>query len=122
MCMCVHVCVCVCVFVCGVCVCVCVCVCVPSRIIWRYLMSFHSQLFIMGSTCAGVVGQQGLLPTHDDPKLWLVELKAGMEREAVICLMQKAVAFAEKGTPLLIKSAFVQDHLKVRAEAPRVTA
>lgn len=61
----------------------------------------------------GVVGQQGLLPSIEDPRLWLVELKAGTEREAVICLMQKAVDLAAKGTPLLIKSAFVQDHLKV---------
>eukprot|EP00884_Botryococcus_braunii_P016048 jgi/Botrbrau1/3126/Bobra.0070s0099.1 len=66
----------------------------------------------MGEEQAGVVGQQGLLPTIEDPKLWLVELKAGTEREAVICLMQKAVDLAAKGTPLLIKSAFVQDHLK----------
>jgi Early transcription elongation factor of RNA pol II, NGN section len=65
---------------------------------------------------AGVVGQQGLLPSHEDPKLWLVELKAGTEREAVICLMQKAIDFAAKGTPLLIKSAFVQDHLRVRVD------
>ncbi|KAK9811747.1 hypothetical protein WJX72_009461 [[Myrmecia] bisecta] len=61
---------------------------------------------------AGVVAQQGLLPTHEDPKLWLVEAKAGQEREAVICLLQKAVDMASKGTPLGIKSAFTQDHLK----------
>lgn len=61
----------------------------------------------------GMVGQQGLLPTARDPKLWLVECVAGSEREAVLSLMKKARAMAVKGTPLEIKSVFCQDHLKV---------
>ena len=60
------------------------------------------------------MGQQGLLPGHSDPKLWICEARSGEEREAVIKLLQKAVNLAEAGRPLLIKSAFTQDHLKVR--------
>jgi hypothetical protein len=84
------------------------------QVVWEVLCSqvLKQEIVVIWGT-TGVVGQQGLLPTIEDPKLWLVELKAGTEREAVICLMQKAVDLAAKGTPLLIKSAFVQDHLKV---------
>ncbi len=63
---------------------------------------------------AGVVAQQALLPQHTDPKLWLVHTKPGAEREAVQCLLQKGVDLALRGTPLQIKSAFTQDHLKAR--------
>lgn len=61
-----------------------------------------------------MVSQQGLLPTHQDPKLWLVETRTGQEREACIRLMQKSIDLARSGTPLAIKSCFVQDHLQVR--------
>jgi hypothetical protein len=67
---------------------------------------------------AGVVAQQALLPQHTDPKLWLVHTKPGAEREAVQCLLQKGVDLALRGTPLQIKSAFTQDHLKARRGAP----
>lgn len=66
-----------------------------------------------GEEDGGMVGQQGLLPTARDPKLWLVECVTGSEREAVLSLMKKARALAAKGTPLEIKSVFCQDHLKV---------
>ncbi|KAG2448985.1 hypothetical protein HYH02_005739 [Chlamydomonas schloesseri] len=59
----------------------------------------------------GVVGQQGLLPTPNDPKLWLVTCKAGHEREAVVQLLQKCYTMAERGTPLRIMSAVALDHL-----------
>ena len=62
---------------------------------------------------AGAVSQQGLLPTHQDPKLWLVETRTGQEREACIRLMQKSIDLARTGAPLAIKSCFVQDHLQV---------
>ncbi len=67
---------------------------------------------------AGTVGQQGLLPTHADPKLWIVETRTGEEREAVVKLLQKAVTLGGQGRPLLIKSAFTQDHLKARGGSP----
>ncbi|EFJ43471.1 hypothetical protein VOLCADRAFT_106802 [Volvox carteri f. nagariensis] len=59
----------------------------------------------------GVVGQQGLLPTPNDPKLWLVTCKAGHEREAVVQLLQKSYTMAERGAPLRILSAVALDHL-----------
>ena len=62
----------------------------------------------------GAVGQQALMPTATDPKLWVVRCGEGSEREAVVCLLQKCYDLAKKGTPLLIKAVFCQDHLKVR--------
>ena len=61
------------------------------------------------------MGQQGLLPRHADPKLWVMETRGGEEREAVVKLMQKAVSMAAAGTPLAITSVFAQDHLRVRS-------
>ncbi|KAL4420140.1 hypothetical protein ABPG77_010356 [Micractinium sp. CCAP 211/92] len=58
------------------------------------------------------VGQQALMPTATDPKLWVVQCGEGQEREAVVCLLQKCYDYAKKGTPLLIKAVFCQDHLK----------
>ncbi|PRW59844.1 transcription elongation factor SPT5-like protein 1 [Chlorella sorokiniana] len=58
------------------------------------------------------VGQQALMPTATDPKLWVVRCGEGQEREAVVCLLQKCYDLAKRGTPLLIKAAFCQDHLK----------
>ena len=52
------------------------------------------------------------LPGHDDPKLWVVETRNGQEREAVICLMQKAVDRAAGGAPLDFKAAIAHDHLR----------
>ena len=69
----------------------------------------------VGDEQASEVGQQGLQPTPQDPKLWLVECKAGLEREAVVSLMQKCVDLSSKGTPLAIKAVFTQDHLKVES-------
>ncbi|GAB4821977.1 hypothetical protein N2152v2_009023 [Parachlorella kessleri] len=60
----------------------------------------------------GAVSQQLLLPTPADPKLWVVRCGEGQEREAIVCLLQKCYDLANKGQPLLIKSAFCQDHLQ----------
>ena len=62
---------------------------------------------------AGDVGQQGLLPTHQDPKLWLLQCRTGQEREVVVQLLQKAIDLNAAGTPLAIKAAFAVDHLSV---------
>ena len=66
----------------------------------------------------GLVGQQGLLPTKSDARLWAVQCRPGCEREAVVCLLQKAVEFAARNErlgmgALGIKSAFAHDHIKV---------
>lgn len=65
------------------------------------------------------MGQQGLLPTKSDARLWAVQCKPGAEREAVVCLLQKAVEFAARNerlgmSALGIKSAFAHDHIKAR--------
>ena len=60
------------------------------------------------------VAQQALVPTHQDPKLWLVHVAEGQERELVVCILQKCYDYAAKGAPLLIKAAFCQDHIKAR--------
>lgn len=44
----------------------------------------------------------------------MVRCGEGQEREAVVCLLQKCYDLAKRGTPLLIKAAFCQDHLKAR--------
>ena len=59
------------------------------------------------------VGQQALMPTNADAKLWVVRCGEGQEREAVVCLLQKCYDLGRRGTPLLIKAVFCQDHLKV---------
>ena len=67
----------------------------------------------MSAARSGAVQQQALLPTHADPKLWTVETRGGSAREACIKIMQKAINKAEAGEPLLIRSVFYQEHLKV---------
>lgn len=62
---------------------------------------------------AGTVGQQGLLPTINDPKLWMVHTRPGMSRQACAQLLQKYYSLHSSGAPLLIKSAVAMDHLKV---------
>lgn len=59
------------------------------------------------------VTQQALMPTAQDPKLWVVRCAENAEREVVVCLLQKCYDYAAKGKPLLIKSAFCKDELKV---------
>eukprot|EP00983_Pelagomonas_calceolata_P121488 1160804-Pelagomonas_calceolata.AAC.25 len=72
---------------------------------------YEDEDMLTGAT--GAVGQQAMLPTVNDPKLWMVRARAGHEREACIQLLQKSYNLQRKGTPILIKSAFALDHLKV---------
>ena len=75
-----------------------------------------------GDVVGSVVDQQALHPTVRDPKLWLVTVKQGKERETVVCLMQKAINLHKSGKgSMAIKSACVQDHLKsyIYVEAER---
>ena len=60
------------------------------------------------------IEQQGLVPSVQDPKLWLVQTRPTHEREAVIQLMAKGAAIATgttKGEPMLIHSALAVDGL-----------
>lgn len=68
----------------------------------------------------GIVGQQGLLPTAQDARLWAVQCRGGFEREAVVCIMTKAAEYAARSerlgmAALGIKAVFCQDHLPVRS-------
>lgn len=69
------------------------------------------------------VEQQGLLPTVQDPKLWMVKCKTGHEREAAISIMQKHAALVREGKPMSICAAVSQDKLKgyVYVEAVKET-
>ena len=62
------------------------------------------------------VDQQARLPTVDGPKLYLVKVRPGKERETVICLMQKAKSLLEAGgdaaAAFRVTSVACQDHLK----------
>lgn len=67
----------------------------------------------------GAVGQQGLAPTSADARLWAIQIRPGCEREAVVCIMSKAVEYAHREeqlgmAALGIKAVFCQDHLPVR--------
>ncbi len=64
----------------------------------------------VGETSA--VQQQGLLPTPNDPRLWVVAARPGHEREAVIQLQQKFISAMRRGMPLAIRSAICVDHLQ----------
>ena len=57
------------------------------------------------------VAQQGLLPSANDPKLWVCQCRPGRAREAALQLLQKAYALAGRGTPLAIKAVVALDHL-----------
>ncbi|KAL6761443.1 global transcription factor [Haematococcus lacustris] len=60
----------------------------------------------------GIVGQQALQPTPNDPKLWLIKTRPGCERELVVQLLSKHYSMSRQGGGLLIKSAVALDHLK----------
>eukprot|EP01105_Mastigella_eilhardi_P026349 TRINITY_DN7567_c0_g1_i1.p1 TRINITY_DN7567_c0_g1~~TRINITY_DN7567_c0_g1_i1.p1 ORF type:complete len:1185 (-),score=297.14 TRINITY_DN7567_c0_g1_i1:62-3595(-) len=61
---------------------------------------------------AGEVMQHNLLPSVNDPKLWVVKCKIGKERELVIGLMQRYLEKRETIDALQIKSAIAPDNVK----------
>jgi len=58
------------------------------------------------------VAGEGPEPTENDPKLFMVRCKNGHEREAVICLLQKAHEMERRGMPLGVSCVVAPDHLK----------
>ena len=69
-----------------------------------------------------VLDQHSLLPSATaDPKLWMVKCVSGSEKEIVAQLMSKYIAFALRGQPLGIFSAFCHD-LPPSASPPRPVA
>ena len=65
-----------------------------------------------GGYAGNALAQEALLPTAADPRLWVVQCRAGREREAVMQLLQKSYALAARGAPIAIRSAVCHDHLK----------
>lgn len=64
--------------------------------------------------------QQSLLPSINDPSLWRIKVKTGMEQQLVTSIMRKAIDSKLRGGPLRIKSAFctgAQSYIYVEAIA-----
>jgi len=58
-----------------------------------------------GNPNLSAVTQQSLLPSVSDPSLWMFSCANGKEKELVIQIMNKCIAFARQGKPLGITSA-----------------
>eukprot|EP00854_Cymbomonas_tetramitiformis_P009613 gene9613-11391_t len=81
----------------------------------EYIKSRYSQIDEKDGDFEGTeVEHQANLPTVKDPKLWLVQVRIGKEREAVVQLIQKQLNIQQsgKGELMAIKSALSMDHLK----------
>jgi transcription elongation factor SPT5 len=57
-----------------------------------------------GEMMQSEVAQQSLLPSIQDPRMWVFKCKPGREQHLVVALMNKSLEFARRGEPLLIKS------------------
>lgn len=58
------------------------------------------------------ITQQALMPNVKDPNLWMVKCKIGEEKQTVLQLMRKFIAFKSSEEPLLIKSAVAPEGIK----------
>ena len=88
----------------------------------RYADAYDEEGQRRGPIVNEYVDQQSLHPTVRDPKLWMVPVKQGKEREVTICLMQKMINLQKTNKPpMKIMSVVTQDHLKgyVYVEAMR---
>jgi len=56
--------------------------------------------------------QQSLLPSVRDPKLWMVNCKAGKEREIALNIFQKFLDKENSDDRVMIKAVVCPDHLK----------
>ncbi len=75
-----------------------------------------------GPVGTGYVEQQAMLPTINDPKLWLIHCRPGHERELCTQLLQKYYSRYRENAPLSIKSAVCLDHLKASSTRTRTLA
>ncbi|GLD93079.1 hypothetical protein PINS_up001671 [Pythium insidiosum] len=57
-----------------------------------------------GDMVQSEVAQQSLLPSIQDPRMWVFKCKPGREQHLVIALMNKFLDFSRRGEPLHIKS------------------
>ncbi|XP_067948038.1 transcription elongation factor SPT5-like [Watersipora subatra] len=66
-----------------------------------------------GENMSDEITQQGLLPdVNRDPNLWVVRCRMGEERDTVLALMRKFVAYQDTDDPIKIKSVTYKDGLK----------
>ena len=66
-----------------------------------------------GEEMSDEITQQTLLPSvKKDPNLWMVKCVIGTEKECLLRLMNKFIAYQETEEPLQIRSVVVPDHLK----------
>jgi transcription elongation factor SPT5 len=79
----------------------------------RYADAYDEEGRRQGPVLNEYVDQQSLHPTVSDPKLWIVPVKQGKEREVTVCLMQKMINLQNTNKPpMKIMSVLTQDHLK----------
>ncbi|RLN69430.1 hypothetical protein BBJ28_00016540 [Nothophytophthora sp. Chile5] len=57
-----------------------------------------------GDVMQSEVAQQSLLPSIQDPRMWVFKCKPGREQHLVVALMNKFLEFARRGEPLMVKS------------------
>ncbi|TMW63337.1 hypothetical protein Poli38472_002278 [Pythium oligandrum] len=57
-----------------------------------------------GDMVQSEVAQQSLLPSIQDPRMWVFKCKPGREQHLVIALMNKFLDFSRRGEPLHVKS------------------
>lgn len=66
-----------------------------------------------GEEMSDEITQQTLLPSvKKDPNLWMVKCVIGTEKECLLRLMNKFIAYQDTDEPLQIRSVVVPDHLK----------
>ena len=66
-----------------------------------------------GEEMSDEITQQTLLPSvKKDPNLWMVKCVIGTEKECLLRLMNKFIAYQDTEEPLQIRSVVVPDHLK----------
>jgi len=58
------------------------------------------------------ITQQTLLPEVKDPNLWMVKCRIGEEKQTVLQLMRKMIAYQYEAEPLQIRSVVAPEHVK----------
>uniref|UniRef100_A0A1I8HYD8 Transcription elongation factor SPT5 n=1 Tax=Macrostomum lignano TaxID=282301 RepID=A0A1I8HYD8_9PLAT len=71
-----------------------------------------AERFGQGAHMADEISQQSNLPGVKDPNLWVVRCQEGEEKQVVLSLMRKMIAYQNTDEPLQIKSVIAKDNLK----------
>ena len=65
-----------------------------------------------GEAMSDEITQQTLLPEVKDPNLWMVKCRLGEEKQTVLQLMRKMIAYQHEEEPLQIRSVVAPEHVK----------